>query len=145
MDLELAFRLFNGGVLLFWALLVFLPRAKATALLVHQPVVPLVYGLAYMVLLFGAPASDGDMTSLSGVVKLMSTPQIAFAGWVHYLIFDLFVGAWEARDAQRRNLPHLAVVPCLALTLMFGPVGLLAYLTLRFALRKVSGLAESAA
>jgi hypothetical protein len=54
------------------------------------------------------------------------------AGWVHYLIFDLFVGAWESRDAVRREVPHWLAVPCLLGTLMFGPIGLLLYITARF-------------
>ena len=35
------------------------------------------------------------------------------------------------RDAQRCAVPHLIVVPCLLLTLLLGPLGLLAYLLLR--------------
>jgi len=58
------------------------------------------------------------------------------AGWVHYLAFDLFVGSWEARDALSHRIPHLAVIPCLLLTFLFGPAGLLLYLLLRFTLRR---------
>ena len=59
------------------------------------------------------------------------------------LVFDLFVGAWEARDAKRQGIPHLALVPCLLATLMFGPAGLLAYLALRGVMRRTETLAES--
>jgi hypothetical protein len=48
----------------------------------------------------------------------------------------LFIGAWEVRDAQRLEIPRLAVIPCLALTFLIGPVGLLLYLLIRVALRK---------
>jgi hypothetical protein len=61
-----------------------------------------------------------------------SAPNIVVAGWIHYLIFDLFVGAWESRDAVRRGVPHWLVIPCLLGTLMFGPIGLLLYVTARF-------------
>ena len=54
-------------------------------------------------------------------------------GWVHYLAFDLFVGSWQVRDAQERGIPHLAVVPSLILTFLFGPVGLLLYFIIRLA------------
>jgi Domain of unknown function (DUF4281) len=145
MDLEQAFVLFNFGVIPFWALLIVAPRAQLTARLVHAPVVPVLYGVSYVFLLFwGGGAPEGDMMSLGGVVKIFSHPQTVFAGWVHYLIFDLFIGAWEARDAQRRSIPHLALVPCLVLTLLFGPIGLLCYLALRGAMRKVAGFAETA-
>jgi hypothetical protein len=53
------------------------------------------------------------------------------------------VGAWEARGAVRRGVPHLFVVPCLLLTLMLGPIGLMAYLLLRYASTRVWTLEES--
>ena len=59
--------------------------------------------------------------------KLFADPWILLAGWIHYLVFDLFIGAWEVRDAARLGIPHLLVVPCLVLTFLFGPVGLLLY------------------
>jgi hypothetical protein len=51
-------------------------------------------------------------------------------------VFDLFVGAWIGRDAIRHQIPHLIVIPCLIGAFMFGPVGLLLYVLLRFMLRK---------
>jgi len=29
---------------------------------------------------------------------------VLLAGWTHYLAFDLFIGGWEVRDAQRRGI-----------------------------------------
>jgi hypothetical protein len=144
MDLETVFAVCNYGVLPFWALLVLAPRARLTALLVHRPVVPAVLGVLYAVLLFSGPEppEGASMTTLAGVTTLFSEPSVVMAGWLHYLIFDLFVGAWESRDALRRGIPHWLVAPCLVLTLMLGPVGLLAYLALRFARVRVLGLEE---
>jgi len=45
---------------------------------------------------------------------------VLLAGWTHYLAFDLFIGGWEVRDAQRRGIPHLLIVPALVLTFLFG-------------------------
>jgi hypothetical protein len=67
------------------------------------------------------------------------------AGWIHYLIFDLFVGAWEARDARRRGVPHLLLVPCLLFTLMIGPVGLLLYVVVRFFSKRLLEFDEAGA
>jgi hypothetical protein len=39
-------------------------------------------------------------------------------------------------DARERNIPHWLVVPCLVLTFMFGPVGLLTYFALRAAMSR---------
>ena len=78
--------------------------------------------------------SEGGFSSLAGVRALFDNPWGLLAGWTHYLAFDLFIGGWEVRDAQRRGVPHLLIVPALALTFLFGPAGLLLYLaTRRFA------------
>ncbi len=60
-----------------------------------------------------------------GEARLFENPYLLLAGWVHFLAFDLLVGAWEVRDARRVGITHLLVVPCLLLTFMAGPVGLL--------------------
>ena len=62
---------------------------------------------------------------------MFSNPYVLAAGWIHYLAFDLFVGAWEVYDSQKNGLPHRLVIPCLVLTLMLGPAGLALYLGLR--------------
>jgi Domain of unknown function (DUF4281) len=144
MSLDDLFRVCNFGILPFWALLALAPRARVTALLVHLPVVPAVLGIVYGVLIFtgSPPPAEGNMGTLAGVTALFSVPRVLTAGWIHYLIFDLFVGAWETRDAARRGIPHWLVVPCLGLTLMLGPLGLLAYLGVRFARTRVLGLGE---
>ena len=77
------------------------------------------------------------------VMAIFDQPQTVVAAWLHYLIFDLFVGAWEVRDAARRGVPHLWVAPCLLLTFLFGPLGLLAYLSLRAIRGGGLGLAET--
>jgi hypothetical protein len=95
-------------------------------------VIPLTLALVYLALIAshiaGAP---GGFSTLQAVADLFSNRWLLLAGWVHYLAFDLFIGSWEARDAARHGIPHLLVIPCLALTFLFGPVGLLLYFALR--------------
>ncbi len=62
---------------------------------------------------------------------LFQDPWALLAGWVHYLCFDLAVGAWETRDAYRRGVPHLWLIPCLLFTFPVGPLGLLLYAVVR--------------
>jgi hypothetical protein len=100
---------------------------------------------ACVLFLSGGGPEGAGMGSLPGVMKLFSMPLAAFVGWVHYLVFDLFVGAWQARDARRHGIPHALLLPCLALTLMLGPAGLLLYLLVRLALRGRAELAEARA
>ncbi|MGB5701966.1 MAG: ABA4-like family protein [Polyangiales bacterium] len=134
MTLEMLFRAANYAVLPFWLLLLVAPRWSWTQRLVHGPVVVLLLTPIYAYMLLGyAPAPEGTtFLTLYGVMIGFSAPNIVVAGWIHYLIFDLFVGAWESRDAVRRGVPHWLVIPCLLGTLMFGPIGLLLYVTARF-------------
>jgi hypothetical protein len=134
MPLDTLFKAANYLVIPFWLLLVVAPRWSWTQRLVHGPVVLLLLTPIYAYMLFGyGPTPESvELSSLYGVMVAFSAPHIVVAGWIHYLIFDLFVGAWETRDAQRRGIPHLLVVPCLVVTMMIPPVGLLLYVVVRF-------------
>ena len=149
MSPETVFTIANNGIVIFWLLLIVAPRWKGTGILVHSIAVPVIIGLTYTWLIaramMGEGAPGGSFFSLHGVMAFFTSPVAATAGWIHYLVFDLFIGAWESRDAQRRGIPHLALIPCLIVTFMFRPIGLLLYLALRTALRKGSwSLTEAA-
>lgn len=141
---EQIFNIANNGILIFWLLLIVAPRSRATEVAVHSIAIPVVLGLTYMWLIasgyMGGMPEGASFFSLAGVMAFFTSPAAATAGWVHYLVFDLFIGAWEVRDAGRRGISHWAVIPCLIVTLMFGPIGLLLYLVLRMALGKGGGL-----
>ena len=85
--------------------------------------------------------SDLRMGEHSGIdlLRLWKKRELLLAGWIHYLCFDLFIGAWEIRDSQRHDIPHLVMIPCLLMTFMLGPIGLLFYFAIRTAkLRSVA-------
>lgn len=131
MTAEQLFSLSNLVAMAAWLPLVFLPRAR-WARDVVPVVVPMGLAILYVVLVAVAlPGSEGGFSSLAGVRTLFDNPWGLLAGWIHYLAFDLFIGGWEVRDAQRRGVPHLFVVPALVLTFLLGPSGLLLYLTIR--------------
>lgn len=129
------FTLLNLSVLPFWALMIFLPFLKVTDALVHSVLAPIVLGVTYAWLfataLAGAMPEGAGFSSLDALMKAFSVKQVVVAGWAHYLVFDLFIGAWEARDAQRAGLNHFALIPCLIVTFLVGPIGLLLYLMVR--------------
>jgi hypothetical protein len=122
-----------------WVLLALFPRRPWATHVVAGGAVPVLFAAAYIVIVvltFGDAA--GGFSSLPEVAMLFSNPWLLLAGWIHYLAFDLLVGAWEVRDSQQRAIPHLLVVPCLALTFMFGPAGWLLYMALRTVGERVS-------
>ncbi len=137
MSNETIFSICNTAVLPGWLLLAILPRWKWTVRLITSVIIPALLGLVYLYLVltqFGK--TEGGFGSLSQVQQLFQNPAMLIAGWIHYLAFDLFIGSWEVRDAQRLGLNHLLVIPCLALTFLFGPIGLVLYFLLRWAAKK---------
>jgi hypothetical protein len=132
MTAEQLFSILNLMTAAAWLPLVFLPRVRWTATLLPVVMASLL-AVIYVVLVAATLArSEGGFSSLAGVRTLFDNPWMLLAGWTHYLAFDLFIGGWEVRDAQRRGIPHLLVVPALILTFFLGPAGLLLYLATRW-------------
>jgi len=123
---EAVFQAANMLALVSWVLLVARPRAAMVQRLTGT-VVPVMLAVMYVVLVAPFIGRAGDFNSLAGVSGLFANPWALLAGWIHYLAFDLLTGVWEVRDAARRGVPHWLVVPCLALTFLFGPAGWLLY------------------
>lgn len=100
-----------------------------------QLVIPALLAAAYGLLIWGGRGAfeGGGFGSIEEVRILFANDSALAAGWLHYLAFDLFVGSFIARDGAERGLPALLILPCLPLTFLFGPLGLLLYLILRFA------------
>jgi hypothetical protein len=48
----------------------------------------------------------GSFLTLRGVISLFRTPRVVLVGWIHFLAFDLFVGASIAVDAERVGISH---------------------------------------
>ena len=131
MPLDTLFSIASALAALGWLLLIVLPRHRIAPLVAGLGI-PLTISVLYLVLIaLYFPSSKGGFGSLSDVALLFSEPALLLAGWVHYLAFDLFIGGWETRDAQAHHIPHLLLIPCLILTFMLGPIGLLAYFALR--------------
>ncbi len=129
---EILFLVANNVALVGWLLLVFSPRWRWTGRLVHSGLIPGLLAIGYTILIvttFGN--AEGGFGSLAEVMKLFRSEWSVLAGWIHYLAFDLFIGAWELRDSQRAGLAHWKVVPCMLFTFLLGPIGLLGYLILR--------------
>ena len=138
MELEQIFSMAGLLAMAGWLLLVFLPRNNI-ARLVAGVVIPLLLSAAYLILIaLNLQGAQGGFGSLADVAALFQKPELLLADWIHYLAFDLFVGAWETRDAQRHGISHLAVIPSLVMTFMLGPIGLLFYFAIRTA--KTRGL-----
>lgn len=131
MEVDQLFNFAQTTALVGWALLLFTPKWKSSQYLVKRLIIPLLLGLLYGYLIMtNIFSSDGGFSSLDEIRKLFENKALLLAGWVHYLAFDLFVGTWMLNHSQKLGLFHLWVVPCLLLTFMLGPIGLLVYFAL---------------
>lgn len=131
-DPNVLFQYSGPLVLMGWLALALAPLAPRLAQIVAGLVIPAILSVAYtaLILVHWADA-PGGFGSLADVMALFTDPPVALAGWVHYLAFDLLIGAWITRTARAEGIPHLLILPCLALTFLFGPAGFLAFLILR--------------
>ncbi|MEO0721020.1 MAG: ABA4-like family protein [Pseudomonadota bacterium] len=138
---DAAFLAINLSVLPAWALLVLLPNAQLTKAVVHSGLYTLGLGLFYsiqmgLVLFGGLGDPEAGLTSIDAIGAFFRSPVGVLAGWSHYLVFDLFVGAWIGRDGAKRGIPHLFTAPSMLLAFVFGPVGLFVYLIGRALMKK---------
>lgn len=138
---ELIFQMANVFAVLGWLVL-------AAAIVFKKPfwrdvvaaqVWPVALSIAYTgLIIFFWAKSEGGFDSLANVQKLFTSPWVALAGWMHYLAFDLFVGAYIAKRIAKENLPQLSLVILLPLTFLFGPIGYVGFQMTRLAFRNVS-------
>lgn len=128
---EAVFGITGTPAILGWAILIFGPRRFAMLNAVPQLLIPLGLSALYAVLVlthFSEPG--GGFGSLADVRQLFTSDWVLLAGWVHYLAFDLAVGAYLSARMDRAGIRRLLQAPILVTTFLFGPIGLvLALLT----------------
>jgi hypothetical protein len=128
MTADQMFAIANPLAMVCWILLALLPNRRWVTETVTGTIVPAILAASYSIIaIIVFPHAAGNFSTLAGVAALFTNPWMLLAGWLHYLAFDLLIGTWEARDALARGVPRWLLIPCLFLTLMFGPMGWLLY------------------
>ena len=118
----------------FWALMILLPGWSWTRRIIASPLIVLPVVLIYALLVipaFGEVLPAVASPTLGRIRELLGTANGAAAAWAHMIAFDLFVGRWSWLDSRQRGIPALVMAPVLLLTILLGPLGLLAYLLVR--------------
>lgn len=135
-------------MLLLWLLLIaslWMRRLQPLADWVAFIGLPLLFGVLYLLLMGPhVPFDEGGFGSLAEVRALFAHDERLLAGWLHFLVFDYFVGGWIARDQRSAPVNAFLIVPCLLLCFLAGPVGLMLYLLLRTAGRLLQSRALAA-
>jgi len=95
MDAHALFTFTGPIAILGWLALIAAPLRPALAQWVAGLVVPALFSVAYTALILVNWAdAHGGFGSLADVMLLFTVPAVALAGWLHFLAFDLLVGAW---------------------------------------------------
>ena len=133
MSIDQIFQLSNNLAMLGWLFLLIVPNWKWTAKIVIGIIVTIL-AILYITFIVQAmnPEDMRSFGTLEGIMELFTNKKAVFAGWLHYLAFDLMVGIFIVNDAARSKVNRFLVIPCLLLTFMLGPTGLLLYLIIRW-------------
>ncbi len=138
-DWDMIFAATNLLAVAGWLALAALPRRESVLNGVLYGAIGILCAI-YLTLFVGSfggmidPARDGSGSvppfeyTVDGLKTMFAARGAIVIGWTHYLAFDLFVGLWIARDADKRGVARLAQLPFLAATFLAGPIGLLTWL-----------------
>ncbi len=133
--METIFSLSSVPVLPLWLLMIFAPRWGLTKRIIQSPLIIVPPALLYSILVVPQLLELLPILAnpnLNSILGLLSTPQGATIAWVHFLAFDLFVGRWVFLDNFVQQFHIVITGIILFLILMFGPLGCLLYLGLRY-------------
>jgi hypothetical protein len=134
------FQITNTVALLAWIALILLPGRRVVSHLLCATVIPGLLAACYAAVIGWKLASNGpppgDVMTIDGLRAVFADDWVFAAAWAHYLVFDMVVGAWIARDAVRLGIPWPVRTIALLLTFVSGPVGFLLHLVTRFVLRR---------
>jgi hypothetical protein len=130
----------NTVALLAWIALVLFPARRAVSHVLCAILVPAALAISYAAVIGWKMTQDGpppgDVMTLGGLKGMFADDWVFAAAWAHYLVFDMVVGAWIARDAVRLGIPWPLRTISLLLTFLLGPVGFLLHVITRFVLRR---------
>jgi Domain of unknown function (DUF4281) len=144
MDWGQSFKIANTLALIAWLLLILLPRTSWLIFALRRGFIGCIcFVYTAVVFRFIREVDGGGFSSLVEVKALFGSDAVVFAGWLHYLAFDLFVGLWIAEQSDLKKIHRFFQAPILAATFLLGPLGLLLFFALdsclAFLHRDVSG------
>lgn len=126
MEPELLFSYASTAAMVGWVLLTFGPRRFTWVNAIALWILPLGLSAVYAALVFSRfSGTGGGFDSLANVEILLADDWALLAAWVHFLAFDLFIGAVMAARMDRVGVGRLVQTPILLATFMLGPLGFL--------------------
>ena len=130
------FSLAGTAAMAGWAVLVLGPRRHAWLNAIAKWIIPTGLSALYAALILSRFSGiGGGFGSLADVATLFADRWALLAGWVHYLAFDLFIGAVMAARMDRAGVGRVVQAPILLTIFMLGPLGFLIALAAERGLR----------
>ena len=134
------------GVLPFWLMLLFIPGAKITQILINSILIPLIISSTYIYLVYKMIMLDEAIFdifrlyySLDDLYTIFSNETFLLVFWLHFVAINIFVGSWTSKDALKYNISKKIVFIPLLLIYFSGPLGLVIYWMLRIFYAKKLG------
>ena len=120
------FSLAGTAAMVGWVILIGGPRRFWWVNAVPLWIIPGAISALYAVLVLRwFSSAEGGFDSLASVSLLFDNQWALLAGWIHFLAFDLFVGAVMAARMDQVGVGRLVQAPILVSTFMLGPLGFL--------------------
>ncbi|MEY4553261.1 MAG: hypothetical protein RL099_1589 [Bacteroidota bacterium] len=126
------FSICNSVIFFGWLLLLILPTWKYTQAVILNGLL-VVFSIVYTYLLLQDfdQLSIDSFSTLSKLKLLFQSDTAVAAGWVHYLVFDLFVGAYIVRKSIQIGLSRWVYSLILPFAFMCGPIGYLLFVIIK--------------
>ncbi len=123
------FDLANLYILPFWTIMILFPKWNVTKKVMgsYLPFLPLIGTYIYYLATTISSESAAALANpqLADIARFFAEEGAAGAGWVHFLVMDLFIGRWIYQQGQEKQI---WTVHSLILCLFFGPIGLLSHI-----------------
>ena len=126
------FSICNSVIFFGWLLLLILPTWKYTQAVILNGLL-VVFSIVYTYLLLQDfdQLSIDSFSTLAKLKLLFQSDTAVAAGWVHYLVFDLFVGAYIVRKSIQIGLSRWVYSFILPFAFMCGPIGYLLFVIIK--------------
>lgn len=140
----LLFDIANTYVLPFWTVMILFPNWGVTKKVMGSYLIflPLIGLYIYFLVATVDPDAAAALANpqLADIARFFSQEGAAGAGWVHFLVMDLFVGRWIYWQGQEKQI---WTIHSLIFCLFFGPVGLLSHIITAAIFNRNNNLAET--
>lgn len=128
---------FNGMstiVVFFYLAMIFLPYWQVTQRVIRSFWTPALFALPYALL--EIPHYIPEVLILARptyehIHALLGTEPGTTQGWIHFIALDFFAARWVFLDSRERNTSPFVMAPIMFCMVIFGPLGVVLYLSLR--------------